>query len=406
MRTATRTSADPRLHIGKGATMRYVRAAVVLLAAMTFSHDSYGQSRHPTAVVVAPFGSAARPAQPGAVPPAQNTGATCTIGSVCAQLPRYNDTPIYGIAEYDVDTCQQTSPGKWTGFPSETVLKQPISTGYDVATVTVNCAGGTSKQQYLFAIMCYDWTNHNNHSNPNPSAIPGFPMDTFAATWEDKPGAAAGECNPQQGPGTGWTPSGTGPFPTPFRVYVQEVIPSGETTQGVGWNQASALFQMTLQCCKPADPTGNFDFSGEEIDEEIQAISDPCALGSPDTSMHPIVQQGNIWQPDSVGWHTCPLAQLWCSQRQCSFVYSQTVSIRNPQADPPRTSVTYSTNIQSSSMAGKIINPAYKYASGTITSTRAHIPAAPRAITLSTGFRAPPGVSLYYCPNLANVPCP
>ena len=382
--------------------MRYVRAAVVLLAALTFSHVSYGQSRHAIAVFSGPAGGGEPPAQPGAAAPPQ-TGATCTIGSVCKELKRYDPTILYGIAEYNLETCKQTSPGEWSGYPSSTVLGQPITTGYYTATISVNCAGSTSDQTYLFAVMCYKWSEHNNHSNPNPSTIEHFPMDHFNATWDDKPGEA-GTCT-KEGPGSGWKPSGdTGPYTVPFQVYVPEVFPSGETTQGTSWNQASALFQMTLTCCNPAD-SGPFDFSGEEIDEEIEVISDPCGLGPPAQNMHPVVQTGNIWGPDSVGFHTCPLAQLWCAQKKCSFVYKQTVSIRNPQADPPKTSVTYSTNFQASSMAGTIKNPAFKYVIGSVASTRAGIPASPREVALGTGYKgSPPGT--YFCPNLAGVPCP
>jgi hypothetical protein len=403
----------------------YLNTAIILLAVMTFSHVASGQSpraitpaashpiapagSHALAVLVAPVVGGAQPALPGGAQPAQRdapySGGVCTIGSVCVKVPRYdNNVILYGIVEYDLNSCQQLSPGHWN-YPAQSALKQPVSTGYLMYTQVVDAHCQT--QTYLYAIMCFTWAMHNNHSSPSPSNMAPHPMDTFVATWNDTPGNAAGQCNPSQGPGSGWMPSGDqGPFTVTFNPYVERVLPLGENTQAVGWNQASASYIMTLQCCKPADP-GPFDFSGETIDEEITILSDPCGLGAPRQNQTPTVQTGNIWKFDTVGLRTCVpgAAQIWCSQiGPCTFQYSQKLSIHS-QADPPNYSATYSTNIQGGTISkGTIINSAWKYASGTISAYRANVRATPPLITLGTGLQGPAGT--FYCPGLAAVSCP
>jgi hypothetical protein len=413
--------------------MRYVRAAVVLLAAMTFSHVAYGQSSRArnqpshTAIMVMPLRSGAGPAQHTA-PNAPNATAACNAGggapggTVCVNVPRYpeNPQPVYGIMEYDTITCNETSPGQWA-FTNDLTpkLKQPVTTGYATAAVTPPGCG--SQQNYTFAVMCFQWTLHNNHSDPSPSDSPPQPEDNFFATWSDAAPTGPGtECNPQVDPGTNWNPSGlTGPFPTTFHVYPPRVIPLGENTTAIGWNQARAIYGMTLQCCNPPQPGRAFDFSGEQIIEDILILDDPCKLGLPPIDEAPTVQQGNTWQPDNVGFKTCVpgAAQIWCSRAgPCSFQYKQTVSTYSQADGPPLSgigaiknskSVPYSTNIQGGTISARTsINPAYKYVTGNISSYRANKSATPPAISLGIGLQAPPNTTnVLQCLSIATITC-
>ena len=83
--------------------MRYLRAAVALVAAMMFSSTALGEKRTAIAVIPDPAG---RMTLDGAPP--------CTA-TFCASKPRYKNKGLLGITEFETNfpTCTFISAGAW-----------------------------------------------------------------------------------------------------------------------------------------------------------------------------------------------------------------------------------------------------------------------------------------------------
>lgn len=141
---------------------------------------------------------------------------------------------------------------------------------------------------FIFAAIYFTWTNHNNKAE---YSISDSLYDSFEATWD--------------------SPNLT--FPWASAISVKVVRPLSETTAFGGWDPdptglTDGRWKQTLH--PPADdPT--FDFSGESVKEADAAgtHSDTCwfpasmfAQFNKVTGGKWIVQAGNAWRFDYVGW--------------------------------------------------------------------------------------------------------
>jgi hypothetical protein len=159
--------------------MYYVRAAVVLLAALTFSVGAFGQTRsvvhiiRPSLSMFEPFGA---PTCPGSFPPYW-----------CQSIPRYKNTNLFGVTEYkwqvDANTglidCQYWDYG--TRTVTSTVSPQDPKTGQPAGVASQGqafqgppptpaiggpCTGTVGTAPYMYAPIDFDWLLERNLTAP------------------------------------------------------------------------------------------------------------------------------------------------------------------------------------------------------------------------------------------------
>jgi len=360
--------------------IHFARAALALAAALTFSLPSFGQSPSTHRM-----GTLAH-APVAAAPP---------DGSVTRAVQRYktpdpNKDWLAAWTEYTYPDCTPDGPGQWS-YSNATTNTGQISQGTIQGTLANgDCPGKT----FTFASIYYKWTAHNNHSVMVNAA---GPTDRFTATWIPPTNDVSQE-------------------KYTFTLTVPVVRPKGEYAHFTNWDPAApylgatAVYWMTLKCCAPSGANGaagdgggdsdsKFDFSGEQLEEEITAVTPnkpECAAGWPPEG-HTSVGAGNKWGVDHVGWNACagPAVARCAKIAPCSFTFTQEMRIRSP-ADSGYTK--YSTNTQGSTIEAGTIGPApntNKVTQGNVTSYRGGAVAPPNNVT----------TNLAMCPNLAAVKC-
>lgn len=240
--------------------MFYLRAAVALIAAMTFSLSAFGQTG--MAIVEIPE---------SAVPLAGMPVCTATF---CKSIPkRYENTRILGITEYNYNLpppgppCKYKDHGTWqpgTNIkPTDGLFNTPAGT---VDVSETDFVGPIPSEHgctadggpYLYALIKFKWDLHKNLT-----AVPGFgPTATFNSEWD--------------------TLDKTYMLKYSFQVTVPVVRPKGETTKWKGWsgwfgNGITGQWEATLKCCDAGnngDP--NFDFTGETTRERFEHVNQNC----------------------------------------------------------------------------------------------------------------------------------
>jgi len=364
--------------------MHYVRAVVVLLAAMTFSLTALGQTRSaififtPPSSAVVPF--AGLPPCPGSYP-----------AYYCTPTPivRYTNTALFGTTEYtetvDPDTglldCQYLDYGTWT--VTSIVLPQasigpyagkyagvasqgtPFPGPAPTPAVGGPCTGTVGSATYMYLPIDFNWQLRRNDT-----AVPNYgPSATFTAAWQ-------GERLCTSAPGC----------PTNFVVTVPVVRPKSETSTWVNWIFSKGQWKATLECCAPpgangpggdADPT--FDFTGETVFEVFQNYNSTCFSSTPPGYQATVTNgpPGNYY--DSVGWEPCSVEYYRCIRKPipCGFQAQQMILIKSPAdtaAGPPPSGFTaYATNFVTGWVFGGILpirNNIYKTGFGAVTSGR------------------------------------
>jgi hypothetical protein len=335
--------------------MRYLGAAVALLAAMTFSLTALGQTpRHYK--VGSPKGTVAGMA---VVRPFQ-------AETISVLIPRYNNTVVYALTEYDPDNCTPISVGMWStpsnlnpsmsGTPTPNVPYGPAMLGNG------DCPGMT----FMFSAIYFNWTAHNNQSampnpggsGPCPVADGACPVATFSSTWS--------------------TPDGEFDDPYTFNVDVPVVRPMGEMSSFVNWLDSRANWMPTLV---PPNSDSSFDFTGESVTENTVTKS-TCygrgigSMGSTPYSQNSgwtIVNKVMFNKPDTVGWSPCAVEYYRCVKATppaCGYTGTQQMKIKS-QADTNATAYIYTTNTVSATIDGFVISSYfYKLGFGNVTSQR------------------------------------
>jgi hypothetical protein len=244
--------------------MLYLRAAVALAAAMTFSLTALGETRTTIAVFTAPSGPRA---------PALVLGATSD--SFSTTIPRYTPPPtlILGIAEITIPDCTDKDPGMWTN-PNPSL--KPVFKGIPAGTVGFQrtfmakaqngpCAG---KGPFTFRAIDFSWMAHYNQTGLGPGVAPPpckttnpvCPTAVFQGEWTTKDKMFD--------------------IVFSFQVSVDVVRPIGETTKFQGWSGlfGSGLVGMWEATLKPPTSDKNFDFTGETTRERFSNKRDSCAV--------------------------------------------------------------------------------------------------------------------------------
>ncbi len=298
--------------------MHYLRAAVALVAAMTFSMTALGERRTAIAVFTGPSG--------GVAPP---DGAPPCVSTFCTSIPtRYKNTFIIGITEYETTyPCFYIDHGQWT--PGTNI--QPIDKGTPAGTVDVSelaivgptppgctAAGGP----YLYAPLYFDWTLHKNltwYLGYGPTAF-------FQSNWYTK---------------DGWN------LPYSFQITVPVVRPIGETISFKGFTGVigNGLVGQWLQTLTPPTDDPSFDFTGETVQEDLSASIGNCL--SPPAKLVPLagttrppstfpVENGPPGQwVDGVGFgdeadSACAVLYNFCYQPSgCLMTRTQTTAIKS-----------------------------------------------------------------------------
>ena len=334
--------------------MHYVRAAVVLLAAMTFSLTALGQTRSaififtPPSSAVVPF--AGLPPCPGSYP-----------AYYCTPTPivRYTNTALFGTTEYtetvDPDTglldCQYLDYGTWT--VTSTVLPKasvgPYAGQYaGVASqgtpfagpppTPANggpCTGTVGSATYMYLPIDFNWQLERNDT-----AVPNYgPSATFTAQWTGEILCTSG-CS------------------TNFVVTVPVVRPTGETSTFLFWQNSYGKWQVTLQ---PPDDDPTFDFTGEKVNEVYLNDQNSCPVDVPHAPSSTVVGLGRFASAgapgsfgDSVGWDPCIVEYVRCVKRTpCGFGIQQQMQIMSP-ADTTFTNYGSAPNYLSSVIYGNI----------------------------------------------------
>jgi hypothetical protein len=307
--------------------MHCLRAAVALMAAMTFSLTALGQT--PRAAEIASVGKEViRPLSQNPV-----AGIAPLAGTM---VKRQTETIIAGLTEIKLDgSCAYIDHGEWT------VDKQPMfgttSTRVESGiSAGPNCVG----HKYDFAIIFYTWTAHNNHTTtPNQG-----PTDIFNATWKS-PAGCTNNCDFIE--------------PFVFHIVTNPVRPRGETTTLESWLDNKGIWKVTLVCCAPPDKDdAAFDFSGETVNEHFLSDQNSCPdIGPAKESKGPVHDGPPGIFHDRVGYSPCSVHYERCIKKSgCGYVIKQQMEINSP-ADPPDTFFAYGSapNTLSQRIEGSII---------------------------------------------------
>jgi hypothetical protein len=176
----------------------YLRFAVLLLTAMTFSLTALGQTLKATAVITRHTGTAPAAAHTGIAPAVTPAAASCTVDD-CEYIPRYanpndpNGYYIIAITEYEVGTCNYVDHGQWGPAPPVSVnpsmsgMVTGTGTNPIVMNGTFTCNG--NQVTMPFAYLSFTWTAHNNQTaNAGQGATTwcdndSCPTAAFTAYW-------------------------------------------------------------------------------------------------------------------------------------------------------------------------------------------------------------------------------
>jgi hypothetical protein len=283
--------------------MHCLRAAVALVAVMTFSLTALGQT--PRAAKV----GAIRRTGGGMAPASQPFDAR-----IHDKITRYQKTPIYGLTEYNPDNCMGIDIGMWS---PPTDLNPSMSGTIDSTTNLQGKLdnGDCPNTTFTFAVIQFTWTAHNNKT-----AIPslGCPLDqsttcpvaVFSSIWTTKDHC----CDVQD----------------EFDISVPVVRPKGETSTLEKWQDSMGIWKVTLM---PPSDDSTFDFTGETVNEVFLSDQNSCPGNA---SVDPSMGVVNSGPPgsfhDLIGFDPCVVHYARCLKKPGFwFVIKQQMEINSQQ---------------------------------------------------------------------------